>query len=111
MHWLQFFFPLYWNYSLFNLTLDQWFFLVEVLLLVWVVIQGEYIRYYEREVHSIHVQDRQGRAEREEERRMWREQYRKAVLRKLERAEKAEKTVVLDSNTEHTNRISSPLGG
>ena len=51
--------------------------LAEVLLLVWVVIQGEYIRYYEREVHRI-------QSEREKERAAWREQKRKQATKKAE---------------------------
>jgi len=51
--------------------------LAEVLLLVWVVVQGEYIRYYEREVHRI-------QSEREKERSAWREQKRKQATKKAE---------------------------
>lgn len=51
--------------------------LAEVLLLVWVVVQGEYIRYYEREVHRI-------QSDREKERTQWREQKRKQATKKSE---------------------------
>lgn len=50
---------------------------LEVGLLVWVVVQGEYIRYYEREVHRI-------QSEREKERATWREQKRKQATKKAE---------------------------
>lgn len=51
--------------------------LAEIILLVFVVIQGEYIRYYEREVHRI-------QSEREKERSLWREQKRKQATKKAE---------------------------
>lgn len=51
--------------------------LLEVLLLIWVVVQGEYIRFYEKEVHRI-------QSEREKERSTWREQKRKQAIKKAE---------------------------
>jgi hypothetical protein len=50
---------------------------VEILLLVWIVVQGEFIRFYEREVYRMHFA-------RDKERRDWREQKRKQVIKKLE---------------------------
>lgn len=58
-------------------SFDQIMSLTEVLLLVWVVVQGEYIRYYEREVHRI-------QSEREKERSEWRAQKRKQATKKSE---------------------------
>lgn len=51
--------------------------LLEVLLLIWVVVQGEYIRFYEKEVHRI-------QSDREKERSTWREQKRKQATKKAE---------------------------
>jgi hypothetical protein len=51
--------------------------ILEAVLLVWLVVQGEYIRFYEREVYRIH-------AEREKERREWREAKRKQQVKKIE---------------------------
>jgi hypothetical protein len=50
---------------------------IEVLLLIWIVAQGEAIRFYEREVHRI-------QSEREQERRKWREAKQKTAVKKLE---------------------------
>jgi hypothetical protein len=61
-------------------TTDQILMVVEIALLVVVVIQGEFIRYYEREVHRI-------QSEREAERKAWREQKRKQVVKKAEKTE------------------------
>jgi hypothetical protein len=58
-------------------TLDQKLMVVEIFLLVLVIIQGEFIRYYEREVHRI-------QSEREGERKTWRDQKRKQIVKKLE---------------------------
>lgn len=52
-------------------------FALEILLLVVVVIQGEYIRQYEKKTYELH-------AERQEERFRWREQKRQQTLRKIE---------------------------
>jgi len=60
-----------------RINLDQALMLVENILLIWVVIQGEYIRYYEREVHRI-------QSEREKERSEWRQQKRKQATKKAE---------------------------
>lgn len=57
--------------------------IIDVLLLSWIVIQGEYIRYYEREVHRIH-------SAREKERFEWREAKRKQAARKLGEANDGE---------------------
>jgi hypothetical protein len=57
---------------------------LEILLLVWIVVQGEYIRFYEREVFRI-------QSEREKERAVWREQKRK------QSAKKAESTLIATS--------------
>jgi len=59
------------------MNIDRWMMLVEIFLLVLVVIQGEFIRYYEREVHRI-------QSDREKERAIWREQKRKQVVKKAE---------------------------
>ena len=54
-------------------------FVIEVLLLIWIVIQGEFVRFYEREVWRMN-------AERFEERKKWRlekqEQQRKKITPK-----------------------------
>lgn len=65
--------------------------LAEIILLVFVVIQGEYIRYYEREVHRI-------QSEREKERSLWREQKRKQATKKAE----ASTTTPASTGTEPT---------
>jgi hypothetical protein len=49
--------------------------ILELLLLVMIVVQGEYIRYYEREVHKMN-------RERYEERAKWREAKRRQQQRK-----------------------------
>lgn len=59
------------------MSLDRVLGVLDVFLLVWLVIQGEYIRYYEREVHRIH-------SAREKERREWREAKRKQAVRRQE---------------------------
>ncbi len=59
------------------MSLSDGLMVVEILLLVWVVVQGEYIRFYEREVHRI-------QSDREKERATWREQKRKQQGKKLE---------------------------
>ena len=51
--------------------------ILELALFVLIVIQGEYIRYYEREVHRIQSQ-------REKERATWREQKRKQTSKKAD---------------------------
>jgi hypothetical protein len=56
---------------------DRALMIAEVLLLIWVVVQGEYIRFYEREVFRI-------QSEREKERAAWREQKRKQAAKKSE---------------------------
>lgn len=57
--------------------LDRALMIAEVLLLIWVVVQGEYIRFYEREVFRI-------QSEREKERASWREAKRKQAVKKSE---------------------------
>jgi hypothetical protein len=64
------------------MTLDQKLMVLEILLLVVVVIQGEFIRFYEREVHRIQSQ-------RENERAGWREQKRKQAVKKSETPKEA----------------------
>ena len=59
------------------MNVDRWLMLIEVFLLLLVVVQGESIRFYERGVYRIH-------AEREKERREWREQKRKQAVKKSE---------------------------
>ncbi len=59
------------------MTLSDALMVAEIALLVAVVIQGEYIRFYEREVHRI-------QSDREKERTTWREQKRKQQTKKLE---------------------------
>jgi hypothetical protein len=49
--------------------------ILDVLLLFWIVIQGEYIRHYEREVYKM-------ARERFEERKKWREAKQKLTLKK-----------------------------
>ena len=51
--------------------------IIELILFGLIVVQGEYIRYYERGVHRI-------QSERETERRAWREQKRKQSSKKTE---------------------------
>jgi uncharacterized protein YpmB len=51
--------------------------IIEIILLVWIVIQGEFIRYYERGVFRLHT-------EREDERRAWRLAKQKSQLKKAE---------------------------
>jgi hypothetical protein len=50
---------------------------IEIALLIWIVIQGEAIRRYERGVYHMHK-------ERHEERKAWREAKRKTALKKKE---------------------------
>lgn len=59
------------------MTLEHILSFVEVGLLVWIVIQGEYIRYYEQGVYKL-------QSEREQERRLWRQAKQKAQLKKVE---------------------------
>ena len=51
--------------------------LIEIGLLVWITVQGEYIRFFEREVYRLH-------SERENERRAWRQAKQKSQLKKSE---------------------------
>ena len=55
----------------------MWFDIIELLLLFAIVAQGEFIRYYEREVHKMN-------RERYEERAKWREAKRRQQQRKIE---------------------------
>lgn len=57
--------------------IDRILMIIEVVLLILVVIQGEYIRYYEREVHRI-------QSEREKERRDWRDAKRRQATKKAQ---------------------------
>jgi hypothetical protein len=57
--------------------LDTTLFIVEIILLIWIVWQGEKIRFYEREVWRMH-------RERHEQQMKWREAKRAAILKKLE---------------------------
>jgi len=57
--------------------LDKIAMILELLFLGWITLQGEYIRYYEREVHRI-------QSEREKERAAWRESKRKQATKKAE---------------------------
>ena len=66
---------------------DRILFLVEIGLLIWIVIQGEYVRYYEREVHRM-------TRDRFEERKKWR-------LEKQEQTRKKSATKTNDSSTQH----------
>lgn len=59
------------------MTLDQWLMVIEIVLLIRVAWQGEYIVHYEREVYRM-------QSAREKERRDWRESKRKAAIKKLE---------------------------
>jgi len=61
--------------------------LLEVLLLIWVVVQGEYIRFYEREVHRIY-------SDREKERAAWREQKKKQAIKKAEASTTTQASIV-----------------
>lgn len=70
------------------MTVDTALMVGEVLLLIWVVVQGEYIRFYEREVFRMN-------SERYEERKKWREQKQQQQKRKNETA-----TNVTSKNTE-----------
>jgi hypothetical protein len=66
-----------------SMTLDQALMVGELLLLAWVVVQGEYVRYYEREVHRM-------TRDRFEERKKWR-------LEKQEQARKKSEPKTSDS--------------
>ena len=71
------------------MTVELWTLIltaVDVVLLVALVVQGEYIRFYEREVHRIH-------SEREKERAAWREQKRKQGTKKTEQKAEATKEI------------------
>jgi hypothetical protein len=57
------------------MNFDRLLMVIEIFLLVIVVVQGEYVRYYEKEVHRIH-------STREKERADWREQKRKQTTAK-----------------------------
>jgi hypothetical protein len=58
-------------------NIDRALMIIEIFLLVIVVAQGEFIRYYEREVHRI-------QSEREKERAEWRQAKRKQQTKKAE---------------------------
>lgn len=62
------------------MTFDRILSLIEIVLFIVIVIQGEYIRFYEREVHRI-------QSEREKERRDWREAKRKQAVKKADKPE------------------------
>jgi hypothetical protein len=62
------------------MTFDHVIGVLEIGLLIGVVIQGEFIRYYEREVHRI-------QSDREKERRDWREAKRKQAVKKADKPE------------------------
>lgn len=51
--------------------------ILELILFAYIIVQGEYIRYYEREVHRI-------QSEREKERSEWRQAKRKQSAKKAE---------------------------
>lgn len=59
---------------------DRALMLVEVALLIWIVIQGEYIRFYEANTYRI-------QSNREDERRKWREEKRKQSIKRNETRE------------------------
>ena len=65
------------------MTFDHAMFVIEVLLLIWIVVQGEFVRFYEREVWRMN-------AERFEERKKWR-------LEKQEQQRKKSTPKTLDS--------------
>lgn len=58
------------------MNIDRLLMLLEVLLLIWVVVQGEYIKFYEREVYLI-------KSNREKERLEWRQQKRNQIVKKI----------------------------
>ncbi len=62
------------------MTFDRVLSLIEIALFIVIVVQGEYIRFYEREVHRI-------QSEREKERRDWREAKRKQAAKKTDKPE------------------------
>jgi len=59
---------------------DTFLMIIEVLLLIGVVIQGEYIRFYEKGVYRLH-------SERDKERREWRDAKKRQALKKIENKE------------------------
>lgn len=59
------------------MTLDQGLMISEIVLLIWITVQGEFVRYYEREVHRI-------QSDREKERKAWRLAKQKQALKKSE---------------------------
>lgn len=59
------------------MTLDQWLMLAEVILLIRVLWQGEYILRYERGTYELH-------AARDKERRDWRDAKKRAAIKKIE---------------------------
>lgn len=61
----------------FKATLELWLIIVEVALLVWIVVQGEYIKFYEKGAYLF-------LKKRELERSEWREQKRKQIIKKAE---------------------------
>ena len=54
---------------------DRILMIFEIVLLIWIVVQGEFVRFYEREVWRMN-------AERFDERKKWREQKRSQQLRR-----------------------------
>lgn len=60
-----------------KISADRVFQIIDVLMFAYLIVQGEFIRYYEREVHRI-------QSEREAERKLWREQKRKQATKKSE---------------------------
>lgn len=68
---------------------DRILMIFEIVLLIWIVVQGEFVRFYEREVWRMN-------AERFAERKQWREQKRQ----QLQKRETAPKTSDSSASTE-----------
>jgi len=69
---------------------DRILMILEILLLIWIVVQGEFVRFYEREVWRMN-------ADRFEERKQWREQKRQQLLKKETTQKTSESSASLES--------------
>ena len=91
---------------LLDMTLDHLLAILEILLLVWIIVQGEIIVRCERGVYRLHK-------EREDERKQWREEKREQTRRKTEQKIKdsnpsLESPSPTESSEPKTKSISAP---
>lgn len=77
---------------------DRALMVLEIILLIWIVVQGEYVRFYEREVHRMTL-------DRFTERKLWREQKRQQQSKK----ETGPKTKGSNASSESISPIETTL--